>query len=82
MMSANLREQSKRRARMYGMRHVDYLPYYRIALAYATLGNWESAYDAILASESFNEFTPADEDYDDFSTLDYLVKQNVDNGDS
>jgi hypothetical protein len=82
MMSANLREDSGRRARMYGMRHVDYLPYYRIALAHANLGNWESAYDALLASENFKEFTPEDSDYETFTALDQLVKSNLKNNDS
>jgi hypothetical protein len=82
MMSANLREESHRRARMYGMRHVDYLPYYRIALAHANLGNWESAYDALLASENFEEFTPEDNDYETFTALDQLVKSNLKNNDS
>ena len=82
MMSANLREESRRRARMYGMRHVDYLPYYRIALAHANLGNWESAYDALLASESFEEFTPEDSDYETFTALNQLIKSNLQNNDS
>ena len=77
LMSANLREESRRRARMYGMRHVDYLPYYRIAAAHASLGNWESAYDALLASENFGEFTPEDSDYENFAALDELIKSNL-----
>lgn len=77
VVSANLLEESHRRKRMYGMRHIDYLPYYRIALAHARLGNWESARDAIRISGNFGEFTQADPDYEAFAMLENLIASNL-----
>jgi len=82
VLGANVREDSKRGKRMYGMWFIDYLPYYQIAVAHSKLGNWESAYDAIKTSENFGEFSPDDPDYATFSALDQLIKDNLKNKDS
>ena len=82
VLGANVREDSKRGKRMYGMWFIDYLPYYQIAMAHSKLGNWESAYDAITTSENFGEFTPDDPDYESFTALDQLIKSNIKNKDS
>jgi tetratricopeptide (TPR) repeat protein len=74
VLGANIREQSKRNKRMYGMWFIDYLPYYQIALAHSKLGNWESAYDAIKISATFGEFQPGDDDYEQFSRLDEEIR--------
>lgn len=77
VLGANIREQSRRNKRMYGMWFIDYLPYYQIALAHSKLGNWESAYDAIKTSANFGEFQPGDDDYDQFSRLDKEIKYQL-----
>jgi len=77
ILGANIREQSKRRKRMYGMWFINYLPYYQIALAHSRLGEWKSARDAILTSESFGEFSPADPDYEAYSALNRLIRNNL-----
>jgi tetratricopeptide (TPR) repeat protein len=82
VLGANVREDSKRGKRMYGMWFIDYLPYYQIAVAHSKLGNWESAYDAIKTSENFGEFSPDDPDYESFTALDQLIKSNIKNKDS
>ena len=82
VLGANIREESKRNKRMYGMWFIDYLPYYQIALAHSKLGNWESAYDAIQTSVNFGEFQPGDRDYESFSELDELIKNHMQNNES
>jgi tetratricopeptide (TPR) repeat protein len=81
-LGANVREDPRRGKRMYGMWYIDYLPYYQIALAHSKLGNWESANNAIRASESFGEFAPSDPGYENFSALDNLIKSNLEHSDS
>lgn len=68
-MTANLRPESARGARMYGMWFVNYLPYYRLSMAYAELGEWELAWESIQLSEAMIEFSPDDFDYEDFRLL-------------
>lgn len=82
LLGANVREEPARNKRMYGMWYIDYQPYYQIALAHSKLGNWESAYSAIQTSENFGEFSPADSDYENFSALDQLIKNNLKRNDS
>jgi tetratricopeptide (TPR) repeat protein len=77
VLGANIREESRRNKRMYGMWFIDYLPYYQIALAHSKLGNWESAYDAIKTSANFGEFQPGDADYDQFSRLDEQIRYHL-----
>lgn len=82
VLGANIREESKRNKRMYGMWFIDYLPYYQIALAHSRLGNWESALDAIQTSENFGEFKQGDQDYESYSELNTLIKNNLQSNDS
>lgn len=82
VLGANIREESKRNKRMYGMWFIDYLPYYQIALAHSKLGNWESAYDAIKTSVNFGEFQPGDSNYEEFSRLDEQIKNKLNSNDS
>ena len=82
VLGANVKEDPHRDKRMYGMWYIDYLPYYQIALAHSQLGDWESAYDAILTSENFGEFVPTDSDYEAFLSLDQLIRSNLEANDS
>ena len=77
VLGANVREDSARGKRMYGMWYIDYLPYYQIALAHSKLGDWESASVAIQTSLNLGEFTPDDSDYESFAELDQLIKSNL-----
>lgn len=81
-MGANVREDSARSKRMYGMWYIDYLPYYQIALAQSQLGDWESARAAIIRSNKFGEFSPMDPDYSSFLELDQLITENLKNSES
>jgi hypothetical protein len=75
---AKLREESSRDSRMYGMWYVDYLPYYQIARVHTRLGNWENARDAIRVSDSLGEFSPLDQGYEEYTTLQNLIASHVD----
>jgi hypothetical protein len=75
-MTANLKSKPVRGERMYGMWFVNYLPYFQISLAYAELGDWENAWDAIRISEEMVEFSPGDFEYDKFTALKELIEQN------
>ena len=68
-MTANLKSEPARPARMYGMWYVNYLPYYQMSIAYAQLGQWDRAWDAITMSEALVEFSPGDFEYEDFENL-------------
>jgi len=81
-MGANVREDSARSKRMYGMWYIDYLPYYQIALAQSQLGDWKSARAAIIRSTKFGEFSPVDPDYSSFLELDQLITENLKNSES
>jgi len=75
-LTANLRSEPARNARMYGMWFVDYLPYYQISLAYSELGEWDNAWDAIRLSEAQEEIAAGDAEYDRFASLKRLVAEN------
>jgi hypothetical protein len=68
-MTANLKSEPARAARMYGMWYINYLPYFQMSLAYAQLEQWDQAWDAIVMSEALVEFSPGDYQYDDFESL-------------
>jgi tetratricopeptide (TPR) repeat protein len=82
VLGANLREDSRRNKRMYGMWYIDYIPYYKIALAHAKLGNWKNARDAMELSSVFGEFTPRDGDFEAYSQLEELIARQIDDGGS
>ena len=73
ILAANVREESRRKSRMYGMWFTDYLPYFRIAQAHSKLGNWRCAMDAMRLSARYSEFSPADSGYRDYSDLQKLI---------
>lgn len=75
-MTANLRSRPARDARMYGMWFVDYLPYYQISKAWSKLGEWDLAWDALVMSESFREFSPRDRDYEQYLDLKKLIESH------
>jgi len=77
VLGANVREDPSRGKRMYGMWFIDYLPYYQIALAHARLSDWKSAHDAIETSKNFGEFSPADPDYEEFSSLESIIASRL-----
>lgn len=81
-LGANIRQESKRGNRMYGMWFIDYFHCFQIALTQSRLGNWEKAYEAIKTSESFGEFSPSGPDYDVFANLDSLIARRLINQDS
>jgi hypothetical protein len=76
-MTAALKPSSQRSVRMYGMWFVDYLPYYRLSLAYSELEEWSMAWNAIELSERMNEFTPEDPDFLDFTALKILIESKL-----
>jgi len=73
IVAANLREDSKRNSRMYGMWFTNYLPYYQIALAHTKLGNWRCAMDALRVSTKNSEFLPRDRGYEEFTDLEKMI---------
>ena len=75
-MTANLKPESMRDARMYGAWFINYLPYYQMSLAYSELGDWDSAWDAIRMSENLVEFSSDDFEYEKFSSLRNLIVQH------
>ena len=75
-LTANMKPESVREARMYGAWFIDYVPYYQMSVAYAELGQWDSAWDAIRMSENLVEFSPGDFDYDKFVSLKDRITQN------
>ncbi|MEM9532250.1 MAG: hypothetical protein AAGA23_15150 [Pseudomonadota bacterium] len=75
ILAANLREDSKRRSRMYGMWFTDYLPYFQIAQAHSKLGNWQCAMDAMRVSTRQGEFSPVDPGYQQYSDLQKLIQR-------
>ncbi len=77
IVAANLREESKRNSRMYGMWFTHYLPYYQIAQAHSQLGNWRCAMDAMRLSARYSEFSPADAGWTDYSDLQKLILRHA-----
>ena len=75
-MTANLKPQPMRDARMYGAWFINYLPYYQMSLAYSELGEWDNAWDAIRMSENLVEFSSGDFEYEKFATLKNLITQH------
>jgi len=75
-MTANLRTQPAREVRMYGMWFVDYLPYYHLSLAWAELGEWDKAWEAMRLSEELLEFSPSDFDYEKYIALKRLIEKH------
>ncbi len=73
ILAANLREDSKRNSRMYGMWFTNYLPYFQIAQAHSKLGNWQCAMDAMRVSAKQSEYSPVDPGYDQYSDLQKLI---------
>ena len=60
--SVDRRPDPQRKARLYGMWFMDYLPYLQIARAHARLGNRECALDALRLSQELGEVSPDDRD--------------------
>ncbi len=60
--SVDRRPEPQRKARLYGMWFLDYLPYLQIARAHAKLGNRECALDALRLSQDLGEVGPDDRD--------------------
>ncbi len=60
--SVDRRPEPQRKARLYGMWFLDYLPYLQIARAHAKLGNRECALDALRLSQELGEVSPDDRD--------------------
>ncbi|MDJ0654747.1 MAG: tetratricopeptide repeat protein [Xanthomonadales bacterium] len=77
ILAANLREDSKRNSRMYGMWFTNYLPYYQIAQAHSKLGNWRCAMDAMRLSAQQDEFSPVDPGYQEYSDLQKLIMRQA-----
>ncbi len=73
ILAANLREDSKRNSRMYGMWFTNYLPYFQIAQAHSKLGNWQCAMDAMRVSAQQSEFSPVDPGFEQYSDLQKLI---------
>ncbi|MEM7708794.1 MAG: hypothetical protein AAF358_24800 [Pseudomonadota bacterium] len=73
ILAANLREDSKRNSRMYGMWFTNYLPYFQIAQAHSKLGNWQCAMDAMRISARQSEYSPVDPGYEQYSDLQKLI---------
>jgi hypothetical protein len=74
-MTASLKAEPARAARMYGMWYVNYLPYYQMSIAYTQMEQWDLAWDAIMMSEALVEFSPGDYQYEDFVTLKNLIQR-------
>ena len=74
-MTANLKPQPARDARMYGAWFVNYQPYYQMSLAFSDLGQWDAAWDAIRMSENLLEFAPGEFEYEKFDSLKSLISQ-------
>jgi hypothetical protein len=68
-LTANLRPESARSTRMYGMWYVNYLPYYQLSQAYAQTSDWDSAWAAISMSELYSELAVGDSGYEEFTSL-------------
>lgn len=75
-MTANLKPQPMRDARMYGAWFINYQPYFQISLAYSELGEWDRAWDAIRISENLVEFSNGDIEYEKFTSLKSLIAQH------
>lgn len=77
IVAANLREESKRNSRMYGMWYTHYLPYFQIAQAHSQLGNWRCAMDAMRLSARYSEYSPSDAGWSDYSDLQKLILRHT-----
>jgi tetratricopeptide (TPR) repeat protein len=75
-LGANIREESMRNKRLYGMWFLDYLPYYQIALTNARLGNWKHANNALYVSLYEGEFVPGEAGWIDFTKLENQIRQH------
>ncbi|HPC82151.1 MAG TPA: hypothetical protein P5234_01515 [Thermoanaerobaculaceae bacterium] len=69
LVSTQRRPASQRRARLYGMRFSDYVPYFWIAREHARLGNWECVLDALRVSEEAGEVGEHDPEFAEFRAL-------------
>ena len=67
--SVDRRPDPQRKARLYGMWFMDYLPYLQIARAHARLGNRECALDALRLSQELGEVSPDDRDVTELEGL-------------
>ncbi len=67
--SVDRRPEPQRKARLYGMWFLDYLPYLQIARAHAQLGNRECALDALRLSQELGEVAPGDRDLYELKSL-------------
>lgn len=67
--SVDRRPEPQRKARLYGMWFLDYLPYLQIARAHAKLGNRECALDALRLSQDLGEVSPQDRDARELQAL-------------
>jgi tetratricopeptide (TPR) repeat protein len=67
--SVDRRPDPQRKARLYGMWFLDYLPYLQIAKAHAQLGNKECALDALRLSQEMGEVSSGDRDLLELKSL-------------
>lgn len=67
--SVDRRPEPQRKARLYGMWFLDYLPYIQIAKAHAQLGNKACALDALRLSQEMGEVGPGDRDLLELKSL-------------
>ncbi len=74
--SVGRKEDSQRKARIYGMWFRSYLPYFEIARAQAALGHWQCVADALELSASHNEITDGDREFPEFDGLKLEVKEH------
>jgi len=63
------RQNSKRRARIYGMWLENYFPYFEIARAHAAVGNWKCVADALTLSSQHGEIMADDDEHFEFLDL-------------
>jgi len=75
-LGANIREESMRNKRLYGMWFLDYLPYYQIALTNVRLGNWKHASNALYVSLDEGEFVPGETGWLEFTELKNQIRQH------
>jgi len=67
--SVDRRPEPQRKARLYGMWFLDYLPYIQIAKAHAQLGNKACALDALRLSQELGEVAPGERELLELKSL-------------
>jgi tetratricopeptide (TPR) repeat protein len=82
LLGANLLQTPRFNKRMYGMHFMDYLPYYRIALTYVELQEWERADVALRTSREMGEFSPGQDNWNEFDELRTMVSAQLNSSES